>query len=61
MIGFKLKFVTLLAGGLVVRKFREASCSKGWWPAVWLVCCEASVELGWAAGGFWGWVGGKTD
>jgi hypothetical protein len=25
MIGFKLKFVTLLAGGLVVRKFREAA------------------------------------
>jgi hypothetical protein len=25
MIGFKLKFSTILAGGLVVRKFREAA------------------------------------
>jgi hypothetical protein len=64
MIGFKHKIVTLLAGSLVVRKFREAALvavSNDRWPAVWLVCREASVELGWAAGGFWGWAGGKTD
>ena len=65
MIGFKPKIVTLLAGGLVVRKFREAALvavSNDRWPAVWLVCREASVELGWAAGEFWGgWVGRQIE